>query len=277
VSIVQNGRASTRTPLRRSSRPTSRRVPSAVPSGVLAGVLAVLLVACGVPVPAEPPTTGAQGDGAQGPGTPTDRLVAVDDGSLVLTSQLEAIALLVRDVESLMLDAEDAAGTGDTDASRIEGAAAVARLLGPAGGGDARGLIPAIEPDRSGTGSDDLITTLITSAGDIGGERSRLVLELVRDPMLGDLGAWQRDPIGVIGVLRTAVDTIVGATDDVAALDAALLQQPGELTRALGYALAVAATDDPVLSAHASRQAAGRLGVVLVAVELAIESLEASA
>jgi len=144
-------------------------------------------------------------------------------------------------------------------------------LVGAGGGGVGRGLVPAIEPDRGGAGSDDLITTLITFAGDVGGERSRLVLELVRDPMLGDLGAWQRDPVGVITVLRTAA----GTSGDAAELDAALLEFPGELTRALGFALTVASTDDPALALHAARQASGRLGVVLVAIELAVETLEA--
>jgi len=239
---------------------------------LLGVTLAATLAACGVPVPPEVPDTTAPRDRAQDAGAPTDRLVAIDEGSQVLTAQLEAIAVLLRDVETLLRDAADAAAAGDRDASRSAGASAVARLLGPTAGGAGRGLVPAIEPDRSGLGSDDLITALVTAAGDVGGERSRLVVELVRDPMLGDLGAWQRDPVGIITVLRAAATE----STDAAALDAALGELPGELTRALGYALALAATEDPDLAAHAAQQAGGRIGVVIIAVELAIEALEAS-
>lgn len=238
----------------------------------LAGLLISAVAGCGVPVPLDVPDTSASGDGGMRSNAPIDRLIAEDDGSAVLAAQLQTIAALVRDVDALLLDAAAAAatavGSADTDVFRAHGASAVALMLGTGDSGD-RGLVPAIEPDRGGAGSDDLITTLITLAGDVGGERSQLVLELVRDPMLGDLGAWQRDPVGVITVLRTAADT----AEDSAALDAALLELPGELTRALGLALAVASTDDPALALHAARQASGRLGVVLVAIELAVESL----
>lgn len=240
----------------------------------LTGLLISAVAGCGVPVPPDVPDTSAPRDGGMRSNEPIDRLIAEDDGSVVLAAQLETIAALVRDVDALLLDAAAAAAAAgesvDPDAFRAHGASAVALMLGT-GDGEDRGLVPAIEPDRGGAGSDDLITTLITVAGDVGGERSRLVLELVRDPMLGDLGAWQRDPVGVITVLRTTA----GTADDAAALDAALLELPGELTRALGLALAVASTDDPALALHAARQASGRLGVVLVAIELAVESLEA--
>jgi hypothetical protein len=80
------------------------------------------------------------------------------------------------------------------------------------------------------------MTALVTLAGDVGGERSRAVLELVRDPMVGDLGVWQRDPLGVIALVR-AVATVEHRCSSVPAqLDAALLEMPGELPRALGYA-----------------------------------------
>jgi glycine oxidase len=158
---------------------------------------------------------------------------------------------------------------------RTLGEETLAVLLGAAapadGGQDPRvpGLLPAREPDRAGAGSDDLITALVTSAGDSGGERSRLVLELIRDPMVGDLGAWQRDPLGVIALVRSAA---LNATD-ASSLDAALLEIPGELTRVLGYATAVAAAGDTELARHAAVQGGARLGVVLVAIELAIEAL----
>jgi len=254
---------------------TSHRPPRARRTAIrpiVGTVLCALLVGCGVPIPPEvPDTTAPRTTPADGE---VDRLVPVDTRSQELVDALRALEGRIGEARELLL-AHDAAGdaTDATDADADEQHPAVGVLLGAPGGGEAPGVLPAIEPDRGGTASDDLITALITLASDTGGERGRLVVELVRDPMLGDLGAWQRDPVGVITLLRTiAADE--DATRDARALDAAVLELPGELTRALGYALVVASSTDATLVAHATEQAAGRLGVVLIAIELAIERLE---
>jgi hypothetical protein len=220
--------------------------------------LVLLLPGCGIPVPqALPDTTDERGVGAGG-GSAVDRLVPSDDLTRPLTDQLELIADRIVEVR----EALDATGPGSADE-------ALGLILGTVSGGPGPGLLPAIAPDRAEVGSDDLVTALIALAGETGGERGRLVLELVRDPMLGDLGAWQRDPVGIITLLRSIADT----AEDPSTLDSALLDLPGELTRTLGYVLAIAATDDADLVAHATRQASGRLGVVLVSIELAIQTL----
>jgi len=234
---------------------------------VVGVALAAVLTACGVPIPPELPDTTAPRGGTTTEGE-VDRLIPIDARTEELVAALGSLSARIAEARDLLL-------TSDADAR----AEAVGVLLGVPEGGTAPGVLPAIEPDRGGTASDDLVTALITLAGDIGGERGRLVLELVRDPMLGDLGAWQRDPVGVVAVLRTIVSDTVGGTGgsraaDTRALDAALLELPGELTRALGYALAVAASEDVALTTHAATQGAGRLGVVLIALEIAIEQLE---
>lgn len=238
-----------------------RRAPSTAMSIAIAVSATLLLSACGVPIPEEvPDARGPRGDGA----TEVDRLVPEDERADELTTALRVLTARLVEARDLLADGDEAA---------------VGVLIGEAGGGTDPGVLPAVEPDRAGLGSDDLVNTVVTLAGDVGGERSRIVLELVRDPMLGDLGAWQRDPVGVIALLRSIAEAAVtdGAPDagDPDALDAALLEIPGELSRALGYAFVVAAADDPALSAHAATQGSGRIGVVLVALELAIERLEA--
>jgi hypothetical protein len=227
----------------------------------------VLLAACGVPLPADVPT-------AQDPVAPSSDVdVLAPTGPVIdaLDAQLRELAARVTEARALL----DAAAATPADAD-AQGAAAVAALLGTDGSGP--GVLPAIEPDRAGQGSDDLVTGLVTLAGDLGGPASRIVLELVRDPLVGDLGAWQRDPVGVIELLRTLAATAV--TDaaqtgraDVASLDASLLELTGELTRALGYALVVAGSDDAGLTGHAASAASARLGVVIIAIELAREEL----
>lgn len=252
---------------------------------VLTVTLLATLTACGVPIPDDPADV-PQGAGAgpgpgAGSGEDVDRLEPDDTRLPELVASLERVHDAVVEARALLdtaatvaaeLAPDATAGTTDlTDVNDLADAA-VRVLIGPTGDG-APALLPATDPDRAGPGSDDLVSTLITLAGDAGGASARLVLELVRDPMLGDLGAWQRDPVGVIAVVRGRTEP---ATTPVA-LDTALGAQPGELTRALGYALATAATDDPDLAAHAARQGAGRLGVVRIAVELAIERLEGTA
>ena len=242
-------------------------------------VLASLVAGCsfpGVPLeptPAGPPSTSA-GDVAP--------LVEFDAGGAALRAQLDVVAVRVADLRLLFETAGtlDALEPDDRDELADVGARLVELLLGSAvggavGGADADradvlpGLLPAVESDRAALGSDDLITRTVTVAGDVGGERSRLVLELVRDPMVGDLGAWQRDPLGVIALVRAAA---TGA-EDVASLDAALLELPGEVTRALGYAFVLAERDEPELLAHAAASGAARMRVVLIALSLADEEL----
>ena len=133
----------------------------------LTGLLVSAIAGCGVPVPLDVPDTSAPADGGMRSNEPIDRLIAEDDGSAVLAAQLQTIAALVGDVDALLLDAAaaaaTAAGSADTDVFRAHGASAVALMLGTSDSGD-RGLVPAIEPDRGGAGSDDLITTLITTS-----------------------------------------------------------------------------------------------------------------
>ncbi|MGA0830313.1 MAG: hypothetical protein ACO3RG_02620 [Nitriliruptoraceae bacterium] len=220
----------------RSLRPGRVTSAAALP----AVVLGVALAGCGVPVPELPDEAPAAAQGGEGL-----ELTADDSAGAALATQLAAI---------------DAVG-----------AAAVALLLG---GDGAPGLLPSTASDRAGDGSAALVTATVTLAGDVGGERARVVLELVRDPLVGDLGAWQRDAPGVIDGLRAAVEA---AGADPAALDAGLAVAAGALTRALGYALAVASAPDAALAAHAAEAAVARLEVVRVAIELGVAAVTADA
>jgi hypothetical protein len=245
--------------------PAAVRRP-AVRHGVLAGVAALLVgvTGCGVPVP-EIPT-----DEVGAPVTGGTPLPTSDAGGEALVAQLAALDDAVAAVAAALDDAAAAAGRGDLDAARAAGGVAVALLLGD---GAAVGLLPAIDPDRAAASAGDLLSATVTSAGDVGGERARIVLELLRDPLVGDLGAWQRDPVGVVDLLRSAVSA---AGPSTSALDAGVTALPGELTRALGYALAVEAAPDAALAAHAATAGAARLGVVRVALELGAEALGAA-
>ncbi len=258
------------------SRP-SRARPGAR-SAVAAAIGAALLSGCAVPVPEAPTAAPAEGPGGAGP-----ELTVSDPGGEVLAAQLAVLDAAVAAVAAALDDAAAAGAADDGDAARAAGAKAVRLLIGAdAGTGgtaasadtDVPALLPTAAPDRAGGGSGDLLTATVTLAGDVGGERARVVLELLRDPMVGDLGAWQRDAPGVIGGLRSAVAT---AGADPAALDTALAGTSGELTRTLGYALAVAEAPDAALAAHAARAGTARLEVVRIALELGAASISGTA
>jgi len=213
-----------------------------------------------VPVPdAAPPPTSTED--RRGSGESVDRLEPLDVRTSELTTALRTLSARIDEARVLVAAEQDAVGV----------------LLGAAGGGAAPSVLPTVTPDRAGPATDDLLTALTTLATDVGGERGRLVIELARDPMLGDLGAWQRDPVGLIDGLRALASDTEGTAADASILDAALREVSGELPRALGYAFVVASSDDPALVTHAATQSAGRLGVVLIAIDLAIEQLEEDA
>jgi len=260
---------------RSPARPWAPRRPTVVVASVVLSS-ALMVSACGVPLPAE--TAPAAPAPPQSSGATVDPLVPIDDGSATLRAQLDRIAARAGEVLDVLEEVAVIAARQDgaPDAVRALGDDAVGLLLGRAAGGTGAGLLPAIEPDRGGTATDDMITDLITQAGDVGGERSRLVLELIRDPLVGVLGAWQRDPVGVIMLLRDIAAAHAESGEGPDALDAALLAIPGELTRALGYALVIADTDDLRLAAHAAERGTGHLVVIIIAIELAVERIGAS-
>lgn len=274
---VQHGRTVAPRPTRGAMR--------GAPLGLVAVALSVTLSACGVPIPGDATQSGPVAP--EGP--KVDPLLPTDEGTERLAVELRALAAEVAIVRALLDEATvlvtsvPSGPRADALAQARElGRIAAARMLGepvPKDGDDTDdemplppGLLPAIAPDRAALGSTDLMTALVTLAGDTGGERSRVVVELVRDPMIGDLGAWQRDPLGVIGLVRASVE----GERDPTQLDAALLELPGELPRALGYALALADASDVTMAEHAATRGAGRLGVVLIAIELTLESLGAT-
>jgi hypothetical protein len=273
----------------RRTRALTRAATRVAPAtSVTLVTLAALLVGCGVPLPDDVPSAPSPAVGAGR----AEELRPIDLGSPLLVTRLTELSVAVTAARTPLDDAvalidrrtAASAATGGLDDEALEALLAEVHALGDTtlvallGGADSEGmprpgLLPAREPDRAGASSDDLMTALVTAAGDLGGERSQLVMELVRDPMVGDLGAWQRDPLGVIALVRATVADAKDTTE----LDAALIEIPGELTRTLGYATVLGTTTDPTLARHAAVQGGARLGVVLIAIELAIEALGRSA
>jgi hypothetical protein len=245
---------------------TPRSRPRALRLAVAATLVAL---AVGCAEPALPETT--DGEGAERPVETRTPDPARDS----LVSQLADLRVAVAATRDELAEAMEAP---NPSAGRRAGDRAVARLVNdPALEVSATGLDEAPSPLFPSTttergsidGADDLLTGTLTAARDAGGSLGRASLDLLRDPLAGDLGNWQRDPAGVVASVRAAA----GSADDLGSLEQAVLELPGEGTRALAWALLTA---DPPRSAdlvaYAERGVA-HLDLVLAALDDLLDQL----
>jgi hypothetical protein len=207
--------------------PTPRR-PARSTALLLAALVAV---ACAEPALPDNP----QGEGADQPleaATPDPARDELADQLADLRSRVAAI----RDTFAAVGEA-----SGAPEARRLgDEVAAQLAATSDTGSGDAPPLFPATTTERGSIDGEDLVTRTLTAARDAGGELGRSALELLRDPIGGDLGSWQRDPAGVIATVRA---TATPGTP-LEQLERAVLELPGEGTRALAWALLTADARD---------------------------------
>jgi hypothetical protein len=209
-----------------------------------AALLALSLVACAEPALPE----ANDGEGAEQP----VEAQSPDPGRDALIARLQELRTTVaatRDELASAMDAPDAASarrSGDravtllVDAPELEGEDAAPSHL-----------FPSTTVERGSIeGADDLLTATLTAARDAGGSLGRAALELLRDPLAGDLGSWQQDPAGVVAAVRATIAT----SGDLPTLERAVMELPGEGTRALAWALLTAeARHRDVAVAYAER------------------------
>lgn len=130
---------------------------------------------------------------------------------------------------------EEAATTDDPTAAGAAVNGALAALLDdPATTGGPPALLPATTTDRGGGGGTDALTATLTLARETGGELGTATLDTLRFPIAGDLGAWERDPEGMLA----AVDEAVGRARSLEQREDAVLELPGDATRALAWTVA---------------------------------------
>jgi hypothetical protein len=236
----------TRTPVRRLQRAT-----------VVAAV-ALLLSACAEPELADTePEQGAE-----------DPLEASEPDPLRadLIEQLERLHAAVADTRAALAPALD-----DADGATIQAAAAEAFDL--LVGEDVDGTVfPATEGEREREGRGDAeLSATLSLAREAGGDLGRSVVEVLRDPVAGDVGTWERDPEGMVDI---AVAAVAGA-DDLDAAIGSVAEVPGDGTRAIAWTALARDTTDAELGAAAAERADAHLGVVEVAIELLLEDPDA--
>lgn len=234
-------------------------------SGLLSLIILALLlmpVAC-----ADPAQEGRVGEGAPGRPLGADQPDPRRDTLVVALSDLHATLQVARGHLAEAEQADDVASGRAAGQRAVDGLLATADIESPDNG--VRPLFPAESADPAGSmAREDALTVTLTAARDAGSVGSGVV-DLLRDPLAGDLGAWQRDAAGVVAIVRQTVAT----TSDLQQLEAEVLTLAGEGTRALAWALltAQAASLDEV---HAYAERAGtHLDIVLQAVDAELAAL----
>lgn len=117
----------------------------------------------------------------------------------------------------------------------------------------------------------DTLTRTLTAARGAGGPLGERISQVLSDPIAGDLGIWQRDAEGLLD----AVDAAARSTT-VEEAEAAVLDLPGEGTRALAYALLAARAEDAGARRAYAERASAHLDIVLRAIDDALAETGAS-
>ncbi len=237
---------------RRSAGRSARRS-----AGGTAALLAVLALGVASLLGCTTPEVGGATDGTE---DEAQAEVELAPEAQALADEVEQVVALVEDIRDALDDAAAAETLEDAQAG-LERADA---LLVAEAGSDAAALLP-IEPaerTESRVGR-DAFTELLTEAREVGGELGRSVVEALRDPVAGDLGAWELDAPGVVETARTTGRTAGG-------IDAAMepiLALEGEAAKALAWVALGRDSSDLDQARDAAELAEGHLEVIVLVLE----------
>ena len=219
-------------------------------------LLAVLAVGCTEP-DVTPEDGTADGEAAAPP-------PEVNEEDAELRAQIDRLNSAVTTAQEGLADTQAAdnlneAVTGADQALR----ALLANETSPSSEG---GLLPVRTVDRGDASvPSDLLTETLTIAQDRGGPLGTQTADVLRDPIAGDLGAWQRDAGGMVELARTTA----ASSTDIAVLEPAILELVGEGTRALAWTFVAVDADHLDLAQAAAERASAHLDVI----ELALDEL----
>jgi hypothetical protein len=236
-----------------AARPRGAQGRGAALRGLATGLLllaaAALGAACTTPGVGETPDAGTDA---------IDGDTELDPDSLSLVAEVEQVRELVAEITATLRTAADAA-----DLPAVQQAAATADgLLVADPGDDGRALFPGQPAERTqGPDTEDAFTVLLTLARDVGGPLGRSLVEVLRDPIAGDLGAWELDAPGVVANARGAT---AGVTDEDRATEQ-VLSLDGEAKRAIAWVALARDTGDVDLARAAATRATDHLEVIDIA------------
>lgn len=250
------------TPSRAPVRPSLRRtVASRAPErrALVVGALLVSATLAGCSLPSAE-TAGPATDPAEAPiGSSTP-----DPARVALVEEVERLQATITAARDELARAVDA---GSPAEARTAAEAALDRLVadpGAVGDGDSEGPRPlfageTLERDED-EGAPDQLTLTLTRARDVGGTLGNTVVDLLRDPIAGDLGAWQRDAGGVLA----SIDETLASASTLEQLEVAVGELPGLGTRAVAWARSASDTADLEAARAYAERGVANLDVIQV-------------
>lgn len=231
---------------------------------VATALSAASLAGCSLPTTATPAPATDPSEAPIGSSTP-------DPARASLAAEVADLRATITAARESFADALDATPAAAADAAE----ATLEMLVAEVGATDAdlgdgpRPLFPAETLDRGEDGdAADQLTATLTVARDVGGTVGNTVVDLLRDPIAGDLGAWQRDAAGVLA----AIDTTIASATSLEELELAIGELPGLGARAIAWArLTAEASSTDEATAYAERGVAN-----LEVMEMTLDRLEAA-
>lgn len=217
-------------------------------------VVALAAAACAEPQLDEPaqPQGEPEPPGSEEPDPARDELV----------TQLEAFAAAVEEIRAPLRAAIDA-----DDATRVRTAAEDALEAFATDADDTTVFPSQLGESERESGGDDLLRTTLAQARTASGELGGDAVEILRDPIAGDLGAWERSPQEMFEATVAAVEGV----DDLDAATDAVLDLAGEGPRAIAWLALARDTSDDQLAVEAATQADGHLEVIVLAVGFVLD------
>lgn len=180
---------------------------------------------------------------------------------------IETVETLTVTLTAAQAELDTAAASDNAAQTRAAASAALALLLdepGPSSSG-ASALFPARTREREESAArDDLLSATLTAAREAGGPLGRATVEVLREPVAGDLGSWERDAEGVVA---SAAAVVAGARDVDAVADA-VLSLPADGLRALAWTLLATETGDVAVARAAAERASAHVAVALIGIGL---------
>jgi hypothetical protein len=127
-----------------------------------------------------------------------------------------------------------------------------------------RPLFPSEPSDRGlPEAAADQLTLTLTRARDVGGRLGNTVVDLLRDPIAGDLGAWQRDASGVLD----SIDLTLRDATTLEEREAAVAELPGLGTRAIAWARLTATASSAEDAERYAERGVANLDVITVTLD----------
>jgi ribosomal protein L11 methyltransferase len=195
---------------------------------------------------------------------PADSQPTLDPEAQALIDEAErARELLAR----IRTELERASAADDLPA--VHAAASTAdELLVATADGDREALLPGEAAERTERSTNAAVfTVLLTEARDVGGAIGRDLIESLRDPIAGDLGAWELDAPGVVASARAATRD----ASDIEAAAERVLTLEGEAKRAIAWVHLARTSEDPDLARLAASRATDHLEVIDIALRVVVE------